>query len=1015
MRLLLLCLIPLALPAQDTAFFESKIRPVLATQCYQCHGPEKQFAGLRVDSIEALRQGGRRGPAVIPGKAAPSLIVQAIRHQGGLQMPMGGKLKDSEIAAIEQWIAQGAQWPATAAPAPSKVQQRYLELAREHWAFQPVRKPPVPAGPETHPVDRFIRAELARKALTPAGTADPRTIVRRLSYVLTGLPATHAESAAFAADPSPRAYQLLVDRLLQSPRFGEHWARHWLDVVRFGETRGYEWNYEITGAWRYRDYLIRAFNSDVPYDQLVREHIAGDLLEHPRLDGAGKINESLTATAFFRLGEAGHDNCIQFREIATDVVDNQIDTLTKSFQGLTASCARCHDHKLDPIPRRDYHSFYAILNRSRQVTHITDTPQVTSGPAATLRALKAQIRGELAGIWRRDVARMEERMQQFTPPAKAEMEDPAYPLIAVRDGKELAALAGAYSAETAARAEFNGRHFTPFEGWQPAGPGVEGAQAGGFAISPEGGQAVSGIYPAGTYTHLTSSRLAGALRSPYLPKTHKYLSVRAMGGMLAARRTVIDNCAIGEDYKVIDASTPAWIRLDTFAKEDKLPVFVEFVTRWNNPRIPDRPGVLKGPQLKMMHSPRSYFGLAGAVLHDIDETPKATLTHMERVFTGAALARRYAEIARDVVERWAANGATDDDALWLQWFVQHKLLSNETSGSLADIVARYRQTEAEIPAPSTIDGIDGGGAFGDPPAPRLLSFWNGGNRRELAEHIAAPTNPLTARVMVNRIWHHVFGRGLVATPDNFGTLGDPPSHPELLDYLAARFIEENWSIKRLIQLLVTSETFRQSGAVTAKARETDPQNKLLHHYPLRRLSAESLRDTLLAVSGKLQPTMYGPSIDPYRAEAKDYRRLFAGPLDGAGRRSIYLKVTRMEGNTFLETFDYPNPMATRGSRDVTNVPLQALTMLNDPFVLGEAEATARRLMAAPAASLDQRLDALFRLTLARAPDAVERARFSGLARELASLHRSGDPLASFIVWKDVAHAVFNLKEFLYIP
>ncbi|MDX1979482.1 MAG: DUF1549 domain-containing protein, partial [Bryobacteraceae bacterium] len=416
--------------AQDSEFFEAKVRPVLAAQCYQCHGPDKQFGGLRVDSREALLAGGKRGPAVMPGKPDESLLLRALRHQDGLQMPMGGRLKDGEIAAMEQWVKDGAPWPARFVPV-SSLPDRYPRQAREHWAFQPVRKPALPAGRDAHVVDRFIRAALEKAGLAPSGQAEKRVLIRRLTYVLTGLPPTAQETAAFVSDPSPRAYERLVDRLLQSPRFGEHWARHWLDVVRYGETRGYEWNYEIIGAWRYRDYLIRAFNEDVPYDQLVREHIAGDLLERPRINAAERINESVIGTAFYRLGEAGHDNCIQFREIATDVVDNQIDTLTKAFQGLTVSCARCHDHKLDPIPAKDYGSLYTILNSSRQVTHTIDTPEVSADTVRRLKGLKEQIRAELAATWRREAAALPGRLRHWRDslPKTAAMEDPALPWL----------------------------------------------------------------------------------------------------------------------------------------------------------------------------------------------------------------------------------------------------------------------------------------------------------------------------------------------------------------------------------------------------------------------------------------------------------------------------------------------------------------------------------------------------------------------------------------------------------
>ena len=1036
-------------------------------------------------------QGGKRGPVLVSGKPKESLLIQAVRHQG-LQMPLGGRLEESQIAALEEWIRRGAPWPVSLASATGNDQ--YEKLAREHWAFQPVEKPSLPRVAEAKwsrsPVDPFVYRALKKAGLSPSEPADRRILIRRLSYVLTGLPHTAAESDRFVADNSPDAYPKLVDQLLASPRFGEHWARHWLDLVRYGETRGYEWNYEVIGAWRYRDYLIRAFNSDVPYDQLVREHIAGDLLEEPRINREERINESVIGTAFYRLGEAGHDDCIKFRGIALDVMDNQIDTLTKTFQALTVSCARCHDHKLDPIPTEDYYGLYGILNSSRVVAHTIDTPEVNASETAKLRRLKPRIRNELAKIWldeTKDVARSllaaapssnaaQASISEGLDPNRVEawrntlscpeqgLADLGHPWAVLLDegagsravfqaaSQELAAL---YRRELAERAEFNRANFEPFAdfrsehggNWHASGTGLRQGPvpSGDFAVATEGDRAVAGVFPAGVYTHTLSSRLNGSLRSPVLPKDKKYLSVRAMGGMLGAHRKVIDNCAIGEKYEIFRGDSLRWNKLETEAAQKQLPVFVELVTKWENPRIPDRPKRLKS-QPGEIESPTSYFGVVEAVLHDVDETPREELSHMMRLFdTGAPsdwndLAARYAAAVRMAVTNWAAGRATDDDARWLHWLARNDLLSNKADASprLRALIDEYRAVEARISPPRVVEGLADGGPGrdfpvligGDPkgygkPASRLFLRHllgakpiavAGSGRRELAEAIASADNPLTARVMVNRIWHHLFGRGIVASVDNFGLIGDKPTHPELLDYLAARFIEEGWSIKKMIRVLALSETFQQAGEAAPSAVEADPQNSLLHHYPLRRLGGEALRDSILLTSGKLQDSMFGPSIHPNRTEAKDYRRLFSGPLDGQGRRSIYIKVTRMEGAKFLETFDYPMPMATRGRRDVTNVPAQALTLLNDPFMVSEATACANRLLDRQATSVKDRITDLFRIALGRDPTEVEQERFRGLAGELASLQqvpRSG-LLNSEVVWKDLAHAVLNLKEFMYI-
>jgi hypothetical protein len=1082
---------PRAVPSHEADFFELRIRPVLAKNCYNCHGQDQQLSALRVDSREALLKGGKRGPAIIPGDPDKSLLVKAIRHDE-LKMPVGSRLRDIEISAVEQWIRNGANWPAIAAGKVSSSKERYSQLAQEHWAFQRVKRTKPPAVNDSawseNEIDQFILARLNQAGLRPARPADKRILMRRLNYLLIGLPPTPEELDRFAADTSPNAYEQLVDRVLASPHFGEHWARHWLDLVRFGETRGYEWNYEIIGAWRYRDYLVRAFNSDVPYNQLVREHIAGDLLEAPRLNIKDNMNESVIGTAFYRLGEAGHDDCIMFREIALDVMDNEIDTLTKTFQGLTVSCARCHDHKLDPIPTTDYYGLYSILNSSRVVSHTIDLPQLNKDRIEQLRKLKDDIGEEIASIWKREARQTSRYMLASLQPSldstegdldaqrvrswtkalylgNQDLDDPSYPWAALlswteSDEKYLAAVAGnlvvQYRRETVEREAFNRSNFKAIgdfrtktsDSWAASGNGlIYGyASSGDFTVEPAGERVVKGILPRGQYTNLISARLNGALRSPDLPKDKKFISIRVMGGNLGARRTVIDNCAIGENYKVLENEAPTWVKLDSFAKQQRLPVFVELVTRSDNPRLPDRPEVLKPHQKKMLDDPRSYFGITAAVLHDVNEPPKETLSHILPLFEQGApsnwrsLADSYRKRIEDAVDHWSAGTASDDDVRWLDWLARNDLLPNrsDTGAKLQKLLNEFRQIEGQIPPARVVEGLAdkgqgtdfpvlvGGDAktFGEPAPRRFLKnifgetpFADpGSGRRELAKTIASPDNPLTARLMVNRIWRHIFGRGIVASVDNFGVIGDKPTHPELLDYLAAKFVEQGWSIKKMIRMMVLSEAFRQSGDTNAKAREQDPQNELLHHYPLRRLEAESIRDSILMTSGRLKPSMFGPSTDPYRDKPQEYRRLFSGPLDGEGRRSLYLKVTRMEGSRLLEAFDYPPPLASRGARDVTNVPAQALTLLNDPLVTTMAEECARRLLNRPAESVDARVEALFFAALGRRPSASERERFRGLAAELASLY--GVPreelLNNLTVWKDLAHTVFNSKEFIYI-
>ncbi|MEO8658272.1 MAG: PSD1 and planctomycete cytochrome C domain-containing protein [Bryobacteraceae bacterium] len=1079
---------PLARPDDASDFFERRVRPLLVRECYACHGPEKQFSGLRLDSKAAILQGGTKGPAALAGQPDASLMIQAVRHQG-LKMPVGGKLKAEDVAALEQWVKMGLPWPETkSAPAAKAggLPAFYGALIRDHWAFQPVRAvtPPALKG-KTNPVDRFVAAKLTAAGMTFAAPAEKTILARRAAYVLTGLPPTGQQLQAFLNDSSATAYEKYVDGLLASPHYGERWARHWMDLARFAETYGYEWNFEIQGAWRYRDYLIRAFNQDVPYNQMVREQVAGDLMTPPRR-GTDGLNESVLGTMFFRLGEMGHDDCIEFRELRTDVVDNQIDTLTKTFQGLTVSCSRCHDHKIDPIPTEDYYALYGILNSSRPVTHTLNMDDPNASRRGSLLDLKSEIRRATATAWSEEIADAAKYLRaalswrgdakdamaqgegldrrrvngwvRLLDRDKMEMDDPLYPFAQ----NKTAELPASYKKETEEREKFNREHFVPFadfrkdlpQGWNSEGLGLRSgpAPSGEFAIALQGGAAVTGVFPAGLYSNTLSDRLNGVLRSPILPKEKKYMSLQIAGDKLGAYRKVVDHCVIGEDHKLLGTDTPTWMKVTTHGGQtangvetasDQLPMYVELSTVVDNPRFPERPDKFPRINDETIAPGRSYFGITRAVLHDGDETPRAELKHMARLFEGDRVptAERFQEAAQGALLAWSQGTASDEDVVWIDWMIRNGVVTNSRNlnGNLRALTDRYRTAEASLQTATvafgmadTDPGVDspifvgGSAAAMGRPAPRhFLTLMpaslrkvntESSGRREVAEAIASPDNPLTSRVMVNRIWSYVFGRGIVGTTDNFGRYGDLPSHPELLDYLASRFVTEGWSVKKIARLLVTSETFKQGNQPAPGPKDADPDNKLLGHYPVQRMDAESVRDRVLAVSGRLDPALYGPSIQPHRGEPKNYRRLFQGPLDGDGRRSIYLKVTRMEGPRFLELFDFPLPMQTRGTRDITNVPSQALAMMNDPFVQDQAKYWAEHLVKRPDDAVASRLSSMFEETTGRPPSAAELESWQKLTADLAQHHNVNqtDLLRNVAVWKDVAHSLFCQKEFLYV-
>ncbi len=1136
----------------DLEFFEKKIRPVLVTHCYECHSADAKKLGgeLLLDSRDGVKKGGETGSALDGSNPDKSLLIKAIRYtDDALKMPPKGKLPDSVIADLETWVRNGAPDPRDQ-PVTRKVTASWKEFMQERsdwWSLRPVARPEVPrtdaATPASAPVDRFIFAKLAETGLAPAGPTDPRTFIRRLSLVLTGLPPTIEQVDRFVAEcgtgvstnatnPLPaEAVERLVDSLLQSPQFGEQWARHWMDCVRFSETHGNEWNYEVHHAWRYRDYLIRAFNDDVPYDQFIREHLAGDLLPQPRWNEKEQFNESVIGTGFYRFGEVNHDDCISLRSLGYDLADNQIDTLTKAFQATTVACARCHNHKLDPISSEDYYGLLAVLRSSRNVSHCIDAPSVNADKKQRLRELKVLLRHELASLWELEYSHLADYMfaasamrtkrpvseeltkkldpqrlekwvatlaaekQTFdepfeiwrrlvaveTPPVADAPVDPAKPRPTFEEVWK--SLTEQFAKESQERNDFNSKQFVTYAdfrenevpGWSVGGQAMTEpvSRNGDFIVQTEGDNVLQSILPAGRYTHALSSKLNGTLRSPVLPVGKKYISFQVLGQRSSAVRLVSNNCQLNyANYRALTSPELTWVTFSPPDDRESLRTYAELMTMFDNPKFPDQLSALGGdggnyklPWDKAAENPRSYFGVTRVVLHDSPETPKPGVSHLNTLFEGdltldknpqneggplLAITHRYAERMLAAICAFRENKATEDDVRWLDAMLRRELIGNKVSQIPAgsdpqsrrgeSLVQEYRKIEAELSLPRVAVGFGDGGPGitqpvflrGDCTRPgevvprRYLEVLSksaepftspGSGRLELADRIASPNNPLTARVMVNRIWHHLFGTGLVRTVDDFGHVGEVPSHPDLLDYLASDFVEQGWSVKQLIRSLVLTRTFQMSNHPSAESRDVDPQNRLLQHYPARRMEAESVRDTILAASGALNRTLYGPSIQPFREKEYADRRLFPGPLDGNGRRSIYIKNNLMEGPKFLGTFNFPGGKVVQGRRDVTNVPAQALALLNDPFVLQQAGVWSQNVLKQTGDSIPTRVEAMFRSSLGRSPDAEELSRFEQAVRQLADLYQvpADNVMSNAEIWKDIAHSFFNLNEMIYIP
>ena len=1076
----LLSLLPVARgaePLSDPAgieFFEKKIRPALVLYCYECHSAASvEVKGeLRLDSRPAMLSGGESGPAMIPGKPKQSLLILALKHES-LEMPPGKKLPERIVRDFHEWIQRGAPDPRNAPAEPGEVARQLQQVTFAErlnwWSLQPVLEGKIPRvgrHGSSHPVDRFIQSGLRQQGLSQAPRADQLTLLRRLSFTLTGLPPSQAQVQAFLEDFSADAWENAVERLLASDHFGEHWARHWMDVVRYTDTYGYEWDVAARGAWRYRDYLVRAFNKDIPYDQLVREQVAGDLLVEPRLNHELGINESLIGPMFYQLGEKRHGDSSEFNGVHQEMLDNKIDAFSKALLATTISCARCHDHKRDPITQQEYYALAGAILSSRWITNTVDLPERNRDVTVELQKLKTQLRQKLADQWLAETGTLRlEQLSALPADEKAPLEDPRHAwqkLLAAGDSaKQLAttwkALAETYRAESLERATKNSENFTLVadlregipENWAVDGSGTRRqVPCGDFRVSLSGEKAIEPLTLGGVLTASVSSRLNGALRSPYLSTIEDpFLSIQVAGGDFAAHRTVIDNPFLTEKQVYLVSPVARWQQFSTFPTMRERHIFLEYVTKTSNPNFPPRVGLGGATTAEQEADPRSWFCISRILSHKQAGSPADELSRFNDLLSGDSPASleevrdRFRSWFSAAIDRWKQDTTRDEDITIINWLLEQKWLSNQRNlAGIADILSAYQEAEETILVPHTVNGLadlDPGfdyrlnvrgdyNQLGDPVsrgAPRALT--PGGNskfketgsgRLQLAHIVASPDNPLTARVYVNRTWHWLFGTGIVSTPSDFGQLGQQPSHPELLDWLTHHFVQEGWSTKELVRLILSSQTWQQSGQLSEEGLTVDPENRLLHPYPLRRLEAESIRDAILAVSGRLDPALYGPTTNPPRANEDGQKRLFSGPLDGNGRRSIYTRITIMEPPRFLALFNQPKPKIPTGRRDSTNTPSQSLALLNDPFVISQAQFWSGKLVTRENDSILRRIETMFQRAYARAPDEEELGRWQQAARELAVLHgvEPGDLLDSQQVWQEIAHAIFNTKEFIYI-
>jgi uncharacterized protein (DUF2267 family) len=818
-------------------FFEKRIRPVLVEHCYECHSADSKKLGgnLRLDIRDGWVKGGESGPALIVGEAKKSLLIQAIKHDG-LEMPPKNKLPAEVIADFEKWIQLGAPDPRIAAGIGPQLKTKAInwDEARKFWSFQPIAKPAVPQTKHDTwsrtDVDRFIYAKLQGNKLKPVADANKLTLIRRLSFDLIGLPPTPEEVDAFLADSSPQAVESLVDRLLASPHFGERWGRHWLDVARYAESNGNVDNFLFPHAWRYRDYVISAFNADKPYDRFLTEQIAGDLLP---ADDVATRNSQLTATGFLALTSKPRPQ--NNPDYALDLVAEQIDVLTVATMGLTVTCARCHDHKFDPIPQSEFYSLAAIFESSEML-----------------------------------------------------------------------------------------------HGAQPIKQDKKGAGRGGLhTLTMAAGAGSQVAHEKEAQTDV--KKVKQAIEDLLAPAKER-----------AAARLEIKR-------KALLADNP---KLDKAKLEKRLEKFQERIEETLSNEEKAELGKLR-EQLAQLQQPQPE--------------------------------------AKPVEAAGYAMGLTEGRKP-----VEGKIRIRGEAAKIGDAVPRGFVTVGCVGTPPTVSATQSG-------------------RLELAQWITSRDNPLTARVMANRIWRHLFGRGLVPTVDNFGALGEQPTHPELLDYLATQFRDDGWSVKRMIRSLVLTRTYQLAATSDPKSFEIDPDNTFNWRHAPRRLEGEALRDAMLLAAGNLnrEPATASPVSKEGNVEVKNgTERKFAN--FESKHRSVYLPIVRNAEPEMLVTFDLPDTELVVGDRSVTTVPAQSLFLLNSPWVVEQARGVAAQVLAKEGIEPAARVNWAYRLVLNRPATGNEVQRTLGFIETTQARLADKSDAAEKRAWESICQSLFAAAEFRYV-
>ncbi len=1290
--------------AQQLEFFEAKIRPLLVEHCFECHAGENREGELSLDSRAGLMQGGSTGPAIVPGKPEESLLIEAINYEGAYEMPPSNKLKKADIKLLTEWVAQGAAWPEATAEH-SKAGNSAFDLSTrraEHWCWQAIQRPTTSPTASTLPstsdsIDLWIDHYRSQQQLSSAPPAHQLERLRRVYFDLIGLPPPLEVVEQVIADGSDEQYERIVDQLLKSPQFGERWARHWMDLTRYAETFGHEFDYPIEDAYHYRDYLIRAFNADVPYNQFVLEHIAGDVLPTPRLNPEQQFNESIIGTGFWYFHEATHGP-VDVRGDEAGHIDNRIDVLGKTFLGLTISCARCHDHKFDAIATEDFYALAGFLQSSRKqramldphgrIAHSfeqakqltqelqlawrgweqslvqTDRKSISHSLAQTIEFLRTNprpvipaaltIQGESMTwtnpssgkvlkqriapqpgfawqgdeqLWWYDGKAGEALELKFEIPAGGRHQiglnltkAPDYGITKITwNGHTLGEPIDAYAAKLTTtgnlvlgeldltagpqtlRLEIVGTHPQAIarymvgldyvtlqrvdpgpsrEQWQqtlaefatsnklsvdvlgswihwlldqpreanlpslsiihqlvdqPQTPASElilawlqkgniesqtsaqserktwrndskrrlfedfsdgadnwfftGSAAGFIAsgqrqLAPDGKVLIGPVVS----TRTSGDGYYGVIRSPTFEITHPQIHYR-LRGRNAQLRVIIDGYHLdtynallfeGMTITIPDSEQNQWVTQGNDLRNflghrahleiiDHGQGFVDISEIWFGetapPDVPNNSRIAADLQQALPQNPEltqsiptfvdAFVTRALDIASKTSSAESTTDDDDNLGLTEKLLAAPWANLENDSTptELQAKFGfepfvpaqsphQSNGEGL-ISTLSEHASSLAVADRELKGVLERALKHGRQAPAPIFVMGMTEGTpeneylfvrgnhqVLGSMVPRRNLSAlsasvaadstWNeirGSGRLELANDWVSPNNPLVSRVIVNRLWSHMFGRGLVESVDNFGVLGGKPSHPELLDQLALDFMDDGWSLKRMLRRMVLTQTYQLSSIPDSSAVNKDPDNRLLHCHSVKRLEGEAIRDAILATSGQLDLTQFGPSVPIHLTPFMQGRGRPGqnGPLDGNGRRSVYVEVRRNFLHPMFLAFDTPIPFNTVGRRNVSNVPAQALILMNDPFVIEQSEKWSEQMLST-ILDPEQRLAKMFLIALGRPIETAESQECREFLQQQAVAH--GQPAdewsTSKLAWRDMAHIIFNLKSFTFV-